>query len=284
MLPPLRSVLYVPASNAKALAKLPALACDAAIIDLEDAVHPDQRAQARQTLLAAAPALEGRRIIIRINRLDGPWGEADLDAAMAVAPHAILLPKAGAPQDINDLADALDRYDDAPPRIWAMIETPRGILNAAAMAELGHHHSARLECFVAGTNDLMKETGVCDADQLQPWLMQIVLAAKAGGLAVLDGVHNDFRDSAGFEAACQMARNRGFDGKTLIHPSQIDVANMAFAPDAGEVAAAQAVIAAFALPENAGKGVIEINGKMTERLHLAMAEAVVARAIHSKTE
>ena len=159
-----------------------------------------------------------------------------------------------------------------------MIETPRAVFNLAQIAELGHHHTARLNCFVTGTNDLMKETGVRDAREMQPWLMQIVLAAKAGGLAVLDGVYNDFADAAGFEEACTAARNRGFDGKTLIHPSQIEPANRNFAPDENDVAAAMAIIAAFALPENSGKGVVSVEGRMVERLHLSMAEKTMALA------
>ena len=276
---PLRSVLYVPASSEKALAKIPSLACDAVIIDFEDAVHPDARPVARETLVKSASSWGKASgfVAVRINRLDSQWGIDDLKAAMQIAPHAIVLPKVEMPSQITALIEAMDSFDVEAPKIWAMIETPRGILNAAAIAELGLHSRAGLTAFIAGTNDLMKDTGVRDAAHLAPWLMQLVLAAKAGGIAVLDGVHNDFRDTAGFDAACALARDRGFDGKTLIHPAQIEAANRIFSPGTDEVAEANAIVAAFALPENAGKGVVQINGKMVERLHLAMAETLLAR-------
>jgi citrate lyase subunit beta / citryl-CoA lyase len=278
---PLRSVLYVPASNEKALGKLPSLAMDAAIVDLEDAVHPDAKASARETMVRTLSSQQNRKALlsVRINPLDGSDGLADLKATLKVRPDAIVLPKVETPAAILALSDALSDLDADPAiRIWAMIETPRAIFNLAQIAELGHHHTARLNCFVTGTNDLMMETGVRDSAQIHPWLMQIVLAAKAGGLAVLDGVRNDFTDAPGFEEACRLARNRGFDGKTLIHPSQIDPANRIFAPGEQDLAEARAIIAAFALPENAGKGVISLNGRMAERLHLAMAQKAIAMA------
>ena len=278
---PLRSVLYVPGSNDKALGKLPSLAMDAVIVDLEDAVHPDAKASARETMVRGVASWLGRNalLVVRINALDSGNGPEDLKAALQIRPDAILLPKVDAPSAILALSDALSDLDADPAiRIWAMIETSRAIFNLAQIAELGHHHTARLNCFVTGTNDLMKETGVRDAAEMQPWLMQIVLAAKAGGLSVLDGVYNDFADAAGFEAACVVARNRGFDGKTLIHPSQIEPANRTFAPDENDIAAAKAIIAAFALPENSSKGVVSINGRMVERLHLAIAKKTMAFA------
>jgi citrate lyase subunit beta / citryl-CoA lyase len=281
---PPRSALYSPASNAKALEKAPSLACDAVIIDLEDAVHPDAREDARELMRTTAKSWPSRprTLAVRINPLTSEWGTEDLIAALAIRPDAIVLPKTEAPQDIITLAEAFNEFDLSPvPQIWAMIETARGVLNAPAIAELGRHKSAKLAAFIAGTNDLAKQTGVRDADAMEPWLMQIVLAARAGGLAVLDGVHNDFRDTAGFEAACNIARNRGFDGKTLIHPSQIEPANRIFAPSADEVTQARAIKAAFALPENTGKGVINLNGRMVERLHLEQAETVLAKADHS---
>ena len=277
---PLRSVLYVPASNAKALAKLASLTMDAVIVDLEDAVHPDAKADARATMITTLHEWEPRNALlaVRINNLDGPFGADDLNAACKVNPDAIVLPKCETPQQIIALADAMrDLEMDERVAIWAMIETPRALFNIGAIAELGHHHSNRLNCFVAGTNDLMKETGVRDMAEMQPWMMQIVLAARAGGLTVLDGVHNDIADSGGFECACYLARNRGFDGKTLIHPNQIEPANRIFRPDESEVANAQAIVAAFALPENTTKGVIALNGKMVERLHLAQAQTLLER-------
>ena len=282
---PLRSVLYVPASNAKALGKLPSLGMDAVIVDLEDAVHPDEKADARATMSDSLSGWTGRKALlaVRINPLAGADGGADLAAALKFRPDAIVLPKLETPSMILALSEPFSDHEADPSiRIWAMIETPRALFNIGSIAELGHHHSARLSCFVAGTNDLMKETGVRNPVEMQPWLMQIVLAAKAGSLSVLDGVHNDFTDMAGFEAACSLARSRGFDGKTLIHPSQIAPASRIFAPDASDLAEAKAIIAAFALPENSGKGVVSIDGRMVERLHLAMAEKTVAAANSTK--
>ena len=276
---PLRSVLYVPAVNVKALGKLPTLAMDAVIVDLEDAVHPDAKAAARQAMVRALASWQQRSALlsVRINPLDGDYGREDLKAALEINPDAIVLPKVEVPSAVLALSDALSDLDANPAiRIWAMIETPRAIFNLAQIAELGHHHTAGHNCLVAGTNDLMKETGVRDANALQPWLMQIVLAAKAGGLVVLDGVHNNFADASGFDAACAVARSRGFDGKTLIHPSQIDAANRIFVPDESDIVAAKAVIAAFALPENSGKGVVSVEGRMVERLHLSIAEKTIA--------
>jgi citrate lyase subunit beta / citryl-CoA lyase len=277
---PLRSVLYVPASNAKALAKLPSLLMDAVIVDLEDAVHPDAKADARATMIGGLQDWTERKpfLAVRINNLDGPLGADDLVAACKVNPDAIVLPKCETPQQIIALSDAMrDLEMDERVAIWAMIETPRALFNVGAVAELGHHHSNRLNCFVTGTNDLMKETGVRDLAQMQPWLMQIVLAARAGGLSVLDGVHNDIADGDGFANACELARNRGFDGKTLIHPSQIEPANRIFRPDESEARVAQAIVAAFALPENAAKGVIMLDGKMVERLHLVQAHSLLLK-------
>jgi citrate lyase subunit beta / citryl-CoA lyase len=275
---PLRSVLYVPASNAKALAKIPSLECDAVIIDLEDAVHPDAKDTAREAMREFAKGWTVRpaQLIIRINPLTSEWGTEDFLAAVGTRPDAILLPKTEAPADVLALADALNEVD-APLSIgiWAMIETPKAIFNAGAIAELARHNSSRLTCFVTGTNDLMKETGVRSAALMQPWLMQIVLAAKAGGLCVLDGVHNDFADSAGFDAAAMQARDCGFDGKTLIHPSQIASANRCFSPTDAEMNEAQTIVDTFELEENVGKGVVNINGRMVERLHLEMAQRII---------
>ncbi len=279
---PRRSVLYVPAVNQKALAKLSGLSPDCVIFDLEDSVAPEEKGAARQSLrdwFAANPASSFERII-RINALAGEWGTDDLAAATDCAPDAVLVPKVDGPRELRDIDDALDEID-ADIAVWAMIETPRAILNLGALAELGRDRSARLKCFVAGTNDLAKETGVAvtpDRRYLAPWLSQIVLAARAGGLGALDGPFNDFRDTAGFAEQCAEAARMGFDGKTLIHPAQIDAANAAFAPNADAVAEAQAIRAAFAQPENTGKGVISLGGRMVERLHLAQAEQLLDKA------
>ncbi|MCV0394543.1 MAG: CoA ester lyase [Rhizobiaceae bacterium] len=279
-----RSVLYVPAVNEKALAKLATLDCDAAIIDLEDAIAPDDKDRAREAMrrfFSARPDT-GPDLVIRINPLASEWGLADLDAARACRPRAILLPKVDTPRQLLDLDDALDEADAAGRlHVWAMIETPRAMLNIGAIAELGRDRAARLACLVAGTNDLVKETGIAatsDRRWLVPWLLQIVLAARAGGLDALDGVMNDFRDAEGFAAECAAARAMGFDGKTLIHPSQIEPANRIFSPSGDEIAEAEAIVTAFALPGNEGRGVISLDGRMVERLHLDMARRVLARA------
>jgi citrate lyase subunit beta/citryl-CoA lyase len=203
-------------------------------------------------------------------------------AALACGPDGILLPKVDTPRDILEAGDVLDD-EDAPDRIklWAMIETPKALLNIGPIAELGRDPASRLVCLVAGTNDLIKETGVLatpDRRYLTPWLMQMVLAARAGGLDVLDGVSNNFSDIEAFAQECLEDFAMGFDGKTLIHPAQIDPANKAFSPAQAAVAEAERIAKSFALPENAGKGVISIDGKMVERLHLAQAERLLAKA------
>jgi citrate lyase subunit beta/citryl-CoA lyase len=286
---PRRSVLYVPASNDKALAKIATLACDAVIIDLEDAVAPADKVAAREKLagiFASRPVANhfGRRceMIVRVNALSSEWGTVDLLAAAKFEPHGILLSKVATPRDILEVGDVLD--DNFAPdsvKLWAMIETPKAMLNIGAIAELGRDPASRLNCFVAGTNDLIKETGILatpDRRYLVPWLMQMVLAARAGGIDILDGVSNDFRDLDAFGRECTEAAAMGFDGKTLIHPAQIEAANRAFAPAPDALAEARAVKDAFALPENAGKGVIALNGRMVERLHLAQAEKLLAKA------
>ncbi|MGO4640892.1 CoA ester lyase [Mesorhizobium sp. 2RAF45] len=286
---PRRSVLYVPASNDKALAKIALLSCDAIIIDLEDAVAPADKIAAREKLpaiFANRPVANnlGRRceMVVRVNALASEWGADDLLAVAKVEPDGILLSKVATPRDILEVGDVLD--DNFAPdsvKLWAMIETPKALLNIGAIAELGRDPASRLNCFVAGTNDLAKETGVlvtADRRYLVPWLMQMVLAARAGGLDMLDGVANDFRDLDAFARECAEAAAMGFDGKTLIHPAQIDAANRAFAPSPQAVAEARAVKDAFSRAENTGKGVIALNGKMVERLHLAQAEKLLAKA------
>lgn len=281
---PRRSVLYVPASNDKALAKIATLTCDAVIIDLEDAVAPADKVAAREKLAAIFASRPKRRceMIVRVNALSSEWGNDDLLAAAKFEPDGILLSKVATPRDILEVGDVLD--DNFAPdsvKLWAMIETPKAMLNIGAIAELGRDPASRLNCFVAGTNDLVKETGILaapDRRYLVPWLMQMVLAARAGGIDMLDGVSNDFRDLDAFARECTEAAAMGFDGKTLIHPAQIEAANRAFAPAPDALAEARAVKDAFALPENAGKGVIALNGRMIERLHLAQAEKLLAKA------
>ncbi|RUY17510.1 CoA ester lyase, partial [Mesorhizobium sp. M7A.F.Ca.CA.004.12.1.1] len=221
-------------------------------------------------------------MIVRINALATEWGADDLLAAAGCEPDGILLPKVDTPRDLLEAGDVLD--DNFVPdsvKLWAMIETPKALLNIGAIAELGRDPASRLSCFVAGTNDLVKETGILatpDRRYLVPWLMQMVLAARAGGIDMLDGVSNDFRNLGAFTHECAEAAAMGFDGKSLIHPAQIEAANRAFAPSAEAVAEARSVKEAFALAENAGKGVIALNGRMVERLHLAQAEKLLAKA------
>ena len=281
---PRRSVLYVPAVNEKALAKVSSLACDCVVVDLEDSVAPTQKEAARERMrdFVAERGEGGPEIVVRVNALASEWGSADLLAAREARPDAILLPKVETARDVLEANDVLDETEArASLWLWAMIETPRAMLNIGAIAALGRDRGARLACLVAGTNDLVKETGILsmpDRRYLVPWLMQIVLAARAGGLDALDGVSNDFSDLGAFAVECGEGRNMGFDGKTLIHPAQIGPANAAFSPSDEDVAEALAIRAAFALPENATRGVISMDGKMVERLHLDQAERLLAKA------
>lgn len=281
---PRRSLLSVPAINVRALEKIRDLDCDGVILDLEDSVAPGMKDEARdnlQRLFSEAPF--GGEIIIRINPLSTPDGKADLQLALSSCrPDAILLPKVEQPADIHDVADLLAEAD-APEhlKIWAMIETPLGVLNAASIADAAHTPEARLSAFVIGLNDLRKVTRVPalpGRTYLVPWMMQVVLAARAYGLDVIDSVSNDFRDIAAFEAECEQGRAMGFDGKMLIHPVQIEPANQRFAPDDAAVAEAREIIAAFAKPESVELNVINMNGRMIERLHVGQAERLVAMA------
>jgi citrate lyase subunit beta / citryl-CoA lyase len=276
-----RSALYMPASNARAIAKARTLPADCVILDLEDAVAPEMKETARR---AAAEAVRaggfGRRgVVIRVNDLSTLWAAADLAAAGAAAPDAVLLPKVEGPFDIARATQALNETG-APEktRLWVMIETPRAVLGVAAIAAAG----GRLAGFVLGTNDLAAALrlpgGARARRQLGPSLQLALLAARAEGLLILDGVYNDIADEAGFAAECTEGRAQGFDGKTLIHPAQIEPANRAFSPDPAAVAEARAIMAAFAAPEAQGKGAIQHKGRMVERLHLAEAERLIAMA------
>ena len=282
---PRRSALYVPAANEKALAKIASLSCDCVIVDLEDAVAPARKAEARARLAGLFAGRErgaGPEMVIRINALASEWGADDLAAAKACRPDAILVPKVETARDLLEVNDALDEMDARPGlSLWAMVETPRALLNIGAIAALGRDRGARLACLVAGTNDLVKDTGIRPGPGRQllvPWLMQLVLAARAGGLDALDGVANDFSDLDAFAAECRQGRDMGFDGKTLIHPAQIAPADTVFSPGQEEIDAALAIRAAFALPENAAKGVISLDGRMVERLHLEQAERLLGKA------
>ena len=281
---PRRSVLYMPGSNARALEKAKSIPADALILDLEDAVAPEAKEAARAQVCAAVKG-DGygeRELVVRINGLATPWGQADLEAAAATAPDAVLLPKPGTGDDIIRASDALARAG-APDgtKLWAMIETPLAVLNLADIASASRRHGARLTCFVLGTNDLVKETRADLSLNRRPalyWLSAAITAARAYGLDVLDGVYNNLGDAEGFRRECVHGRRLGFDGKTLIHPDQVAVANEVFAPTAAEVAFARKIIAAFARSENTGKGAITVEGRMVELLHAETARRTVAIA------
>ena len=278
---PRRSALYMPASNARAIAKARSLDCDVVVLDLEDAVAPDLKVTARDQALAAIR--EGgfgrRELVVRINSLDTPWGAADL-AALAEAspdtrPDAVLAPKVSSVAEIEAYAA---RLPEGLP-LWIMIETAISLFRLeemAATAGTGPHAG-----FVLGTNDLAAEMGVQTDALRAPFVGAMglaVAAARAHGLIILDGVFNDIEDAGGLEAQARQALEFGFDGKTLIHPSQIAPCHAVFTPDAAAVKAAQAVVDAFEDPENAGKGAIRLNGRMVERLHLRQAERTLAAA------
>jgi citrate lyase subunit beta / citryl-CoA lyase len=277
-----RSVLYMPGANERALEKAKTLDADCLILDLEDSVAPDAKPEARAKVAAAVKAggYGRRELVIRINGLDTPWGVDDLKMAAEANPDAILVPKVATPGDIVNVARIHAGMGGAEAtRMWAMIETPLAIFNVRDIAS--GHQAARLSCLVLGTNDLLKESRALATGgrfAILPWLSMTLLAARAYGLDVIDGVYNDFKDEAGFRAECEQGRTLGMDGKTLIHPGQIALCNAMFSPSAEETAWARKIIAAFQLPEHAAKGVITIDGKMVERLHLAMAERVAAIA------
>lgn len=276
---PHRSALYMPGSKPRALEKARSLPADVLILDLEDAVLPEDKPRARALVadMLRSGGYGMRRLVVRINALDTEWGRADLaSAAAAAGPGAILLPKVETPEDIRAAAALLDGAPAAI-RLWAMMETPRAVLNAAAIA--ASHR--RLECLVMGTNDLAKDLGAAqtaDRFALVPSLALCLLAARAEGLIAIDGVHNAFRDLDGLQAACAMGRDLGFDGKTLVHPDQIATANAVFGPTGDEIARARAQVAAFEAAAARGEGVAVLDGRIVENLHVAMARRLLARA------
>ena len=285
---PRRSVLYMPGSNGRALEKAKTLAADSLILDLEDAVAPDAKAAAREQVASAVAAggYGGRELIIRVNGLDTPWGEDDLVAAATAAPDAVLLPKVESAEMVQVAARLLD--GQAVPdhtKIWCMMETPRGILHAEEIAGA----SKRLGCFVMGTSDLTKDLHARHTQAREPMLTSLaicLLAARAEGLSIVDGVYLDLENAEGFEASCRQGLELGFDGKTLIHPKQIEAANRVFAPDEAEVAQSRKIIAAFAEAEAQGKAVAVVDGKLVENLHVVNARRLVAlaEAIAARTE
>ncbi len=273
---PCRSVLYIPASRARALEKAKELPVDAIIFDLEDAVSPDEKEAAR-ALLAETLATAGygsRRRIVRINGFDTEWGADDLATLAAVGPDAILLPKVNQASDIEALSGLMDAIPQAAhTTIWAMMETPHGILNALDIAA-----APRMEGFVLGTNDLAKDLGSSGRPAMLTSLQLCLLAARAEGLICVDGVYNAFKDDDGLTAECTEGRAMGFDGKTLIHPAQIAITNSIYAPSEEDIALSRRQIEAFEEAAAAGQGVAVVDGKIVENLHVETAKRVLAKA------
>lgn len=267
---PARSALYIPGSKDRALDKVRGLPVDIILFDLEDAVTPDAKAEARLTLATAMTAggYGARQKIVRINGLDTVWGADDAAAVVQMNCDAVLLPKVNSPADLDALAVLIP---DKP--IWAMMETPTGILNAASIAA-----HPRLAGFVMGTNDLAKDLGTRTRPALMMALQHCLIAARAHGIVALDGVYNAFKDDEGLTAECAEGRDMGFDGKTLIHPAQIAICNAVFGPSSDETALAMRQIAAFEAAEAEGQGVAVVDGKIVENLHVVTARATLAKA------
>jgi citrate lyase subunit beta/citryl-CoA lyase len=279
-----RSALYTPGVNPGVLRKAIAGAADVLIFDLEDAVAPERKPEARDTvaqLLAEAPAA-GRQIVVRVNALDTNWCEADVRAVARLGPSAVLFPKIATEADAMQAAKLLDAAGaPSATELWCMIETPLAVLNVREIARAAAHTGSRMTTWVVGTNDLVKEMRarhVPGREPLVPMLTTILLAARAFGLQVLDGVHNDTKDVDGLAQSCAQGRAMGFDGKTLIHPSQVAACHGAYSPTESEVHDARRILEAFALPENRGKGVLNLDGRMVELLHAEMAQRTVAIA------
>ncbi len=278
--PRLRSVLYIPGGNERALVKARELQADALILDLEDAVAQSAKAQSRERVCeqVAAGAFGERPVAIRVNGLETEWHDEDLRAAAGAGPGAVLVPKVGSREDVQAIEAALDRAGaPAATAVWAMLETPAAVLRAAEIAAA----SARLSVLIMGTNDLASELYtelVPGRETLQTSLQLCLLAARAAGKTIIDGVYNDVRDGEGFAEECRQGRRLGFDGKTLIHPTQIEPCNRLFSPSEDEVAHAHQVIEAFRAAEEAGSGVATLDGKMIENLHVANARRVLAMA------
>ena len=273
---PYRSVLYIPGSRDRALEKARDLPVDAIIFDLEDAVTAEEKPNARALLAKTlAEGGYGRRArIVRINGMDTPWGAEDLAVLAAVGPDAILLPKVGSAEDVAAVAARLDAIPAAKDTlIWAMMETPIGILNAAEIAR-----APRMAGFVMGTNDLAKDLGSRTRAAMTMALQHCLLAARAAGIICVDGVYNAFKDEEGLAAECAEGRDFGFDGKTLIHPAQVAIANAAFAPSEAEIDLARRQIAAYDAARAAGQGVAVVDGKIVENLHVDTARATLAKA------
>ena len=276
---PRRSILYMPGSNARALEKGRTLPVDGLILDLEDAVAPDAKEVARKQVVdvLSAGGYGKRERIARVNGLDTPWGEADIRAIARAAADALLIPKVESAEGVRRVADIMTSAGSDRMPIWCMIETPAGVLNAAAIARADQ----RVGCFVMGTSDLAKDLRAAHTRERLPMLTSLglcLLAARAAGIAVLDGVHLDLADDAGFAEACRQGAALGFDGKTLIHPKTIAAANHAFAPSEPEVAWSRRIIAAHAEAAASGQGVVLVEGKLIENLHVENAHRLVRLA------
>lgn len=277
---PRRSCLYMPGANAKALEKAKTLPADVLLLDLEDSVAPEAKEAARDQVAGAVKAggYGKREVIVRVNALTTPWGRNDIAAIGTVRPDGILAPKVDTAAEVEELDRRMTDAGFAEgASLWIMIETPRAIFNLSEIVAAAR--TTRLQSLVMGLNDLAKETRMragADRAAFQAAMALTVMAGRREGLTIIDGVYNDIADAGGFEKECRQGLEFGFDGKTLIHPSQVDACNAIFAPTSDEVERARAVIAAFALPENAGKGVIKVDGRMTELLHLEQAKQIVA--------
>jgi citrate lyase subunit beta/citryl-CoA lyase len=284
MIRPRRSLLFMPGSNARALEKARTLAADCLILDLEDSVAPDAKAKARDQI-AQAIAAKGfgkREIWIRTNSLDTPWWRDDAAMAGQARPDGILVPKISTVEDLNTIAAHLIEVGADPAiKVWAMIETARAVLDADKLGATVRDPKTRLAGFVFGPNDIARETRIKmlpGRAAMIPMITHCILAAHAHGLEMLDGPYSDFSNAQGFAGECAQGRDLGFDGKTLIHPSQIEACNAIFTPPAEEVAEARRIVAAFDLPENAARGAIQLDGRMVERLHAEMAKRTIAIA------
>ena len=284
MIRPRRSLLFMPGSNARALEKGRNLPADGLILDLEDSVAPEAKALARDQIAQtiAAGGYGKREILIRVNTLDSPWWMDDIMMAGKARPDGILVPKISSEEDFRKIVHCLGDVDAAPSiRVWAMIETAQAVLRAEQLAAASQNSEMRLAGFVFGPNDISRETRIRmlpGRAAMIPMITHCILASRAYGLEILDGPYSDFSNFNGFGQECTQGRDLGFDGKTLIHPGQIEACNAIFTPPAEEVAQARKIIAAFERPENAARGAIQLDGQMVERLHADMARRTIAIA------
>jgi citrate lyase subunit beta/citryl-CoA lyase len=281
---PRRSVLFMPGSNTRAVEKAKTLPADGVILDLEDSIAPEAKEAARDQVVKTAQAggFGKRELFIRTNAIDTPWFADDFAAAARADCDAVIVPKVSTPHQVEMLGQRLlDMHADARIQLWIMIETALAIFNAPMLAATARDSETRLAGFIMGTNDLARETRARIVPGRAPmlgWLSDCVLAAHAYNIDILDSVYNDIANTRGFAGECAQGRDLGFDGKTLIHPSQIDACNAAYSPPPEEVAQARKIIAAFGLPENSGKGVIQLDGRMVEKMHADIAQRTVAIA------